>query len=216
MESLGQWIITGPQEDVRQTASPRLPPVISWKLPNSEWNFCVTHHNTLREVVKRCKRLSDFHFPFFTIRTQRPAITLKLIFCVSLGAQSVKNSPPVRETWVRSVVWEDLLEKGMDTHSSILAWRTPWTEEPGGLPSMGSQRVRHAWTTNHASAAYEIKVSIILVFSFPGESLLLPLLLPLPLIKWQCMSASFSQCTIIFHWNLYSFLQQYHVADLWR
>ena len=57
--------------------------------------------------------------------------------------QKVKNLPAMRETWVRSLSWEDSLEKGMATHSSILAWRIPWTEEPGGLQSMGSQRVRH-------------------------------------------------------------------------
>ena len=58
-------------------------------------------------------------------------------------AQTVKNSPAIRETWVWSLGREDPLEKGMATHSSILAWRIPWTEEPGGLQSMGSQRVRH-------------------------------------------------------------------------
>ena len=50
----------------------------------------------------------------------------------------------MRETWVRSLVWEDPLEKEMATRSSILAWRIPWTEEPGGLQSMGSQRVFHS------------------------------------------------------------------------
>ena len=55
----------------------------------------------------------------------------------------VKNLPEMQETWVQSLGREDPLEKGMVTHSSILAWRTPWTEEPGGLQSMGSQRVRH-------------------------------------------------------------------------
>ena len=59
-----------------------------------------------------------------------------------LVAQTVKNVPSVQETWVRSLGWEDPLEKGMATHSSILAWRIPWTEEPGGLQSVGSQRVR--------------------------------------------------------------------------
>ena len=58
-------------------------------------------------------------------------------------AQMVKNLPAVQETWVRSLGWEDALEKGMATHSSILAERIPWTEEPGGLQSMGSQRVGH-------------------------------------------------------------------------
>ena len=55
----------------------------------------------------------------------------------------VKNLPAMRETWVPFLGGEDPLEKGMATHSSILAWRIPWTEEPGGLQSMGSQRVRY-------------------------------------------------------------------------
>ena len=55
----------------------------------------------------------------------------------------VKNLPAVWETQVRSLGWEDPLEKGMATHSSILAWRIPWTEESGGLQFMGSQRVGH-------------------------------------------------------------------------
>ena len=54
--------------------------------------------------------------------------------------QTVKNLPGMQETWVRSPGQEDPLEKEMITHSSILAWRSPWTEEPGGLQSMGSQR----------------------------------------------------------------------------
>ena len=53
----------------------------------------------------------------------------------------VKNWPAVQETWVRSLGWEDPLEKGMATHSSILAWRLPWTKDPGRLQSKGSQRV---------------------------------------------------------------------------
>ena len=59
----------------------------------------------------------------------------------SLVAQVVKNLPAVQETWVRSLGCKDPLEKGMATYSSILAWRIPWTEESGGLQSMGSQRV---------------------------------------------------------------------------
>ena len=55
----------------------------------------------------------------------------------------VKNSPTKLESQVRSLGQEDPLEGGMATHSSILAWRSPWTEEPGGLQSMGSQRVGH-------------------------------------------------------------------------
>ena len=58
-------------------------------------------------------------------------------------AQLVKNLPAMQETWVWFLGWEDPLEKEMATHSSIPAWRIPWTEEPGGLQSMGSQRVGH-------------------------------------------------------------------------
>ena len=61
----------------------------------------------------------------------------------SLVVQRLKRLPAMRETWVRSLVWEDSLEKEMATHSSILAWRIPWTEEPGGLQSTVSQRVGH-------------------------------------------------------------------------
>ena len=54
-------------------------------------------------------------------------------YWASVGAQVVKNLPAVQETWVQSLGWEDPLEEGMATHSSILAWRIPWTEEPGRL-----------------------------------------------------------------------------------
>ena len=58
-------------------------------------------------------------------------------------AQIVKCLPTMQETWVQPLGWEDLLEKEMATHSSILAWKIPWREEPGGLQSMESQRVGH-------------------------------------------------------------------------
>ena len=61
----------------------------------------------------------------------------------SLVAQMVKNLPVMQDAWVQSLGWEDSLEKEIATHSSILAWRIPWTEDPGGLQSMGSQGVGH-------------------------------------------------------------------------
>ena len=64
-------------------------------------------------------------------------------------AQTVKNPPAVRETWVRSLGREDPLEKRMATHSSILAWKIPWTEELGRLQPMESQRVGHDSATEH-------------------------------------------------------------------
>ena len=74
-----------------------------------------------------------------------------ITFWASLVLQLVENPPAMRETWVQSLVWEDLLEKGMATHSSILAWRIPWTEEPGVLQSMSLQRVGHDWATKHTA-----------------------------------------------------------------
>ena len=64
----------------------------------------------------------------------------------SLVARRVKNPPVMQETWVQSLGWEDPLEEGMVTHSSILAWRTPWTEEPCGLLSMGLQVFRYNYS----------------------------------------------------------------------
>ena len=66
----------------------------------------------------------------------------------SLMAQMVKNLPAMQEIQVQSLGWEDPLKEEVTIHSRILAWRIPWTEEPGGLQSMGSQRVGHDWATN--------------------------------------------------------------------
>ena len=68
-------------------------------------------------------------------------------------AQTVKHLPTMQETWVQSLGQEDLLEEEMATHSSILAWKIPWMEEPGRLQSVGSQRVRH----DRATSLLEIK-----------------------------------------------------------
>ena len=74
-------------------------------------------------------------------------LLVKLIRVALMGASlmslTVKNLPVMQETQVQSLGWEDPLEKGMATHSSILAWRIPWTEESGRLQSMGSKRVEH-------------------------------------------------------------------------
>ena len=61
----------------------------------------------------------------------------------------IKSQPAMWETWVQSLGWKDHLEKGMATHSSILAWRIPWMEEPGELQSMELQRVRHNLRDEH-------------------------------------------------------------------
>ena len=65
------------------------------------------------------------------------------------GNSAVRNPPAMQETLVQFLGQEDPVEKEMATHSSLLAWKIPWTEEPGGLQLMGSQRVRHDWVTKH-------------------------------------------------------------------
>ena len=77
----------------------------------------------------------------------------------------VKNLPAMQETWVQFLDWEDPLEKEMATHSSILAWRISWTEEPGRLQSMGSQRVGSNRVTKHLSTLILLKNKS-LIFSF--------------------------------------------------
>ena len=90
-----------------------------------------------------------------------------------LVAQLVKNPPAMQETLVRFLGGEVPLEKGMATHSSILAWRIPWTEEPSQLQSMGSQIVRHDWVTKHTHTYQPNKPRLVttLVFKlfFPTE-----------------------------------------------
>ena len=87
-------------------------------------------------------------------------------------AQTLKNLSAMQETQVRSLSGEDPLEKEMATHSSVLAWRIPWSEKPGGLQSMGSHRVGHDWSDLAAAAAVvNIGVNVafwIRVFVFSG------------------------------------------------
>ena len=81
---------------------------------------------------------------------------------VGFPTGSVVKNPPamqeLQETWVQSLGWKDPLEEGMATHSSLLAWRIPWTEEPGRLQSMGSQRVRYDWSNLACTHAGDINV----------------------------------------------------------
>ena len=122
-----------------------LSPLLHWKQRNSS-TFPYLHRDVLDSLYKFTKvyehfanpQLSSFFFFNFCWR----------IVCsrASLVAQMVKNPPAMRETWVWSLGWEDALVEGMATHSSIFAWTIPWTEEPGGLQSIGSQRIEHDWS----------------------------------------------------------------------
>ena len=79
--------------------------------------------------------------------------TLWFQWLASLVAQVVKHLPAMQETWVQSLGWEDPLEKEMAAHSSTLAWKIPWREEPGRLQSMRLQRVGHDWATSLTTSA---------------------------------------------------------------
>ena len=99
-------------------------------------------HTKGRGLVPPKKVLSGHKKPF-KMTVEMLAIFLALIDLSSLVAQSVKSLPAMQETWVQSLCREDPLEKKIATHSSVLTWRIPWAEEPGGLQTMGSQRVGH-------------------------------------------------------------------------
>ena len=99
----------------------------------------------IRKDVRQVCTLSPCLFNLYVCPLQKKGGSKK--YLTSLVAQKVKRLPTMQETWVQSLGWEDLLEKEMAIHSSILAWEIPWMEEPGRLQSMGSQRVRHDWAT---------------------------------------------------------------------
>ena len=98
----------------------------------------------------------------------------------SLVPRMVKHLPAIRETWVQSLDWEDPLEEKMATHSSILAWRIPWTEEPGGLSSMVSERVRQT-----EDACTRVKPGLLVC----GHTLFLQ--------QWSSAGAAFCICPLL-------------------
>ena len=102
-------------------------------------------HGTLQARILEWEPFpSPGYLPNPGIEPGFPALLLE----TSLVTQMVKRLPTMRETWVQSLGREDLLDKAMATHSSTLAWKIPWTEEPGRLQSIGSLRVRHDWATS--------------------------------------------------------------------
>ena len=122
--------------------------------------WCI-HFPIWNQSVVPCLVLTVASWPAYRflrrqIRWPDIAISWRIFHCLlwsmqsktSLVAQSVKNLPAVQEIQVHSLGWGDALEKEMATHSSILAWKLSWTEEPGGLQSIGLQRVGHDWVTN--------------------------------------------------------------------
>ena len=109
-------------------------------------DMCEHVRNTIDKVMKIRQLLSP--------RKMKDCIRKRLVLVdfldilTFLMVQNVKSLPAMQETWVQFLGWKDPLEKEIATHSSILAWRIPWTEEPGGLQSMGSQRLGHDRVNN--------------------------------------------------------------------
>ena len=130
------------------------------KVPWSEWlksntNLSVLEAESLE--IRVSARSGSGKNPFFWLPASHYVLTrwksqgsfLGLVYKDFPGGSVMKNLPAMQETWVQSLPGSRRsLEKGMATNSSILAWRIPWTEEPGRLQSMGSQRVKHNWGTN--------------------------------------------------------------------
>ena len=109
---------------------------------------------------------SILRFTIFSFIFNISEIKMHLIFTrAPLVSQKVKNPPAM---WIQSLGWEDPLEKGMATHSSILAWRIPWTEEPAGVQTTGWERGGHDWATN---TLYSQSFTVILasICSFSSE-----------------------------------------------
>ena len=108
------------------------------KLKMLEWNVTLSDHLYhpiyIRIILSR-------------VSSTWPPLTKLMLLLLLMVAQTVENLPAMQETQVPFLGWEDPLKKGKATHSSILAWRIPWTEEPGGPQSLRSKGVRHNWAT---------------------------------------------------------------------
>ena len=106
-----------------------------------------------------------------------------------------------QETWVQSLGWEDPLEEGLATHSNILAWKVPWTEEPGGLQSMGSQRAGHDWVTEHTHVLLSVLPPPLALLEYKlqaGRDLLC--LIPLGIISvWNSVWKTFNSHKYLLH-----------------
>ena len=102
----------------------------------------------MESVMMKLLRMMDMFIILVVVAVSWCMYVQHYLVWASLVAQRLKHLPAMQETWVWSLGREDSLEKEMAPHSSIVAWRIPWTEEPGGLQSTGSQRVGHDWVTS--------------------------------------------------------------------
>ena len=129
-------------------------PLGHWELDTTDFTFTFHFHALEKEMATHSSVLA-WRIPGMAEPGRLPSMgshrvghdwsDLAAAAVCSLVTQMAKNLPAMQETQVQSLGQEDPLEKGMATHSSILAWRIPWTEEPGRLQSMGSLRVGHDW-----------------------------------------------------------------------
>ena len=119
------------------------------------WSFSISPSSEYSELIDLISLLSKGLSRVFSSATvqKHQFFSAQPSLWTSLVAQMVKNLPAMQETWVWSLGGDDPLEKGMATRSCILAWRNPWTEEPGGLQSVGLQRVRHDWAPSCTDAS---------------------------------------------------------------
>ena len=129
-----------------------------WDNDKAAWRFWPLDHNYCHStawpswwcrygILTECQEMCCFHDLIQYIVCKLIILVLHTLW-TSLVAHIVKHLPTTQETRVQSLGWEDLLETEMATHSSILAWKIAWKEEPVRLQSMGSQRVRHDWATS--------------------------------------------------------------------
>ena len=117
----------------------------------------------------------------------------------------VKNLPAMQETWVQSLGWKDPLEKGMATHSTILAWRIPWTEEPGGQQSMGLQSQMHL-TLSHFIYINIINKTLIFPIAFYLQPWYIQMLIYLSAPPNTSFSSTHNKCFELLISMLYSVL----------
>ena len=171
----------------------------------SKYLFCASANHQISFQV-----WIDFLFLLLVlwIHPRVPLMTVKYLrgllmwsFWASQVAQMVKNLPAMQETWVPSLGWEDPLKKGMATHSGILPWRIPWTEEPGRLQSMGSQRVGHDWVifASRLAGSWDIMIlfaPIIIFICVSAPALAGVLRLHVESLRWRRCPHSHSQLVL--------------------
>ena len=124
------------------------------------------------------------------------------------GSSTVKNPPAMHKTWVRTLGWEDPVEEGMTTRCSTLAWRIPWTEEPGGLQSMGWQRVGRDCVTEHTKAFWTTVLGWNPLKGTDNESCEAALCYICGFFHWDILPAGRSQAFYMEFCLLFSFEQQ--------